>query len=305
MELVATAVGLVLPVSLALTVFANAMRAEKEDLLFFLHHRRLLLVSLLSIFVLAPVAAIATIEWIDIPLAVRVAIATMSVSIVPPLLPWKQLEASGNRHYGIGLTVIVAVLTIGFVPLQVDLLGRVSNHPYGVPAWEIARYVLLVVLVPTALGALAGSRWKSLADRVSLPLAHFAGIGMLVASLVVLAVALPDFPRVLSLHTVGAIVIFNLATLAVGHLLGGPQRDRAVVLAMSTASRHPALALAIAAVNYPGEKYTAAILLCVIVNMLVTMPYLRWQAKRAGQPGANAITLVSNPDLSEGDGDNR
>ncbi len=277
-------VGLVLTITLALTVFANAMRAGKEDLLYFLHEKRLLLVSLLSIFVLSPVAAISVVEWIDLPLVIRVAIATMSISIIPPLLPWKQLEARGNRHYGIGLTLIVAVLTIGFVPLQVDLLGRVSHHPYGVPAWEIARYVLLVVLVPTALGVLVGARWSRMAERVSIPLAHFAGLGMLVASLIVLAVAIRDFPHILSFHAVGAIVIFNLATLGVGHLLGGPQRDREAVLAMSTASRHPALALAIAAVNFPGEKYTAAIMLCVIVNMLVTMPYLRWQARQPAVP---------------------
>lgn len=286
MELVTTAVGLVLTATLALTVFANAMRVEKEDLLFFFHDGRLLLISLLSIFVLAPVAAIAVIEWIDIPLVVRVAIATMSISIIPPLLPWKQLEASGDRHYGIGLTLIVAVLTVGFVPLQADLLGRVSHHPYGIPAWEIARYVLTVVLVPTAFGALVGARFKGFARRTAVPLAHFAGLGMLVASVIVLLVSLRDFPRILSLHAVAAMVLFNLAALGVGHLLGGPQRDRAVVLAMSTASRHPALALAIAAVNFPGEKYTAAIMLCVVVNMMITAPYLRWQSQVARQATA-------------------
>ena len=288
MELVATAVGLLLTVTLALTVFANAMRVEKEDLLFFVHDQRLLLISLLSIFVLAPVVAISVIEWIDIPLVIRVAIATMSISIIPPLLPWKQLEASGNRHYGIGLTLIVAVLTIGFVPLQADLLGRVSHHPYGIPAWEIARYVLAVVLVPTILGTLVGARFKGFARRVAVPLAHFAGLGMLAASAIVLVVSLRDFPHVLSVHAVLAMVLFNLGALGVGHLLGGPQRDRAVVLAVSSASRHPALALAIAAVNFPGEKYTAAVMLCVIVNMMVTAPYLRWQAGKVAASLASA-----------------
>ncbi|MDQ2621913.1 MAG: hypothetical protein M3Y45_02610 [Actinomycetota bacterium] len=280
MELVATAVGLVLTISLALSVLANGMRVGKEDLLFFLHDKRLLLISLLSIFVLSPVAAIAVIEWIDIPLVIRVAIATMSASIISPLLPWKQLEASGDRHYGVGLTLIVAVLAVGFVPLQVDLLGRVSHHPYGVPAWEIARYVLAVVVLPTALGVLIGYFWKGFVRRVAIPLARFSGLGMLVASVIVLAISLRDFPHILSFHAVMAMVLFNLATLGVGHLLGGPQRERAVVLGVSTASRHPALALAIAAVNYPGEKYTAAVLLCVIVNMAVTAPYLRWHAKK-------------------------
>jgi len=295
-ELLSETVGLVLTVTLALTVFANAMQVEKEDLLFFTQDKRLLLISLLSIFVLAPTVAIAVIEWMDIPLVARVAIMTMSISIIPPLLPWKQLERSGNRHYGIGLTLIVAVLTVAFVPLQADLLGRVSHHPYGVPAWDIAQYVLVVVLVPTALGIWIGSQFKDFADRTAMPLARFAGLGMLVASLLVLLFAVRDFPHILTVRTVLAMVLFNLGALGIGHLLGGPQRDRAVVLAVSSASRHPALAVSVAAVNYPSEKYTAAIMLCVIVNMLVTAPYLRWQADRRDahfEPAAEAVNVTS------------
>lgn len=280
MELVLTIVEFVLGASLALTVFAYAMKAEKEDFLFFLDERRLLLISLLSIFVLAPVVAIAVIEWIDIPITARVAIATMSISIIPPLLPWKQLQAKGDRHYGVGLTLIVAVLAVFFVPLQADLLGRVSNHPYGVPPGEIASYVILVVVLPTIAGIAAGAKWKSFRNRVSEPLAHFAGTATLVAVAIVLLASIEDIPDVIGTRTVLAMVLFNLGALGIGHLLGGPQPDRAVVLGLSSASRHPALALTIASVNYPSERFTAAVMLCVAVNMAVTAPYLRWQAKK-------------------------
>lgn len=272
-----------LSASLALTIFAYSMQADKEDFLFFVRERRLLLISLLSVFALAPMVAIAVIYWIEPPLIVRVAIAAMSISILPPLLPWKQLEAKGDRHYAIGLTLIVAIFAIAFVPAQADLLGRVSHNPYGVPPGEIAGYVGVIVLIPTILGMSIAYRWKAFSLKVSIPLARITGIGTLIAVAVVLLSTAKDIPDVIGTKTILAMLLFNLFALGIGHLLGGPNPDRAVVLGISSACRHPAVALTIASVNYPGEKFTAAVMLCVAVNMLVTTPYLRWQVKKYEQ----------------------
>lgn len=279
MELIHTAVELVLSLSLMVTLFAYAMKADKDDFLFFRSEYRLLFISLISIFVLAPVIAIALYEWIEPPLAVRVAIASMSISIIPPLLPWKQLKTKGNSQYAIGLTLIVACLAILVVPAAADLLGRVSNHPYHVPPGEIAGYVLQIVLLPTVLGFVVGHRWNHIAERFGAPLARIAGIALLIATVVILASTLPDFPSLLEGKTLLTLVLFNVIALAVGHLLGGPAPTRSVVLALSTSARHPAIALTVASITYPGEKVTAAVMLCVLINMLLTTPYLRWQAK--------------------------
>ena len=283
MELVQTAVEFVLGASLALTVFAYSMRARRSDFLFFLTERRLLLISLLSIFSLSPMVAIAVIEWVEPPLVVRVAIASMSISIIPPLLPWKQLKDKGDRNYAVGLTLVVSVLAVGVVPATADLLGRVSNHPYGVPPWEIASYVLTIVLLPTALGIAFGYRFKGLSNRIAEPLARVAGTGTLVAVAAVLVSVARDIPDVIGTRTLIAFFLFNLIALGIGHLLGGPNPERAVVLGLSSASRHPAVAITIASVNYPGERFTAAVMLCVAVNMAITTPYLRWQMKQREQ----------------------
>lgn len=284
MELIHTAVELVLSVSLMVTLFAYGMRADKDDFLFFRSEYRLLFISLISIFVLAPVIAIALYEWLDPPLAVRVAIASMSISIIPPLLPWKQLQKKGNSQYAIGLTMIVACLAILVVPAAADLLGRVSNHPYEVPPGEIAGYVLEIVLLPTILGFAVGNRWSGFAERFSAPLARLAGIALLISTVVILATTLPDFPSLIEFRTLLTLVLFNVIALGVGHLLGGPTPAHSVVLALSTSARHPAIALTVASITYPGERVTAAVMLCVMINMLLTTPYLRWQAKKHVEP---------------------
>jgi BASS family bile acid:Na+ symporter len=86
-------------------------------------------------------------------------------------------------------------------------------------------------------------------------------------------------------RSVLAIVMFTVAGLAIGHLLGGPNHDHSVVLALSTACRHPAIALAIAAANFPGQRFVAILLLCLIVNAIAGVPYLIWQRR----PPARAV----------------
>ena len=67
-----------------------------------------------------------------------------------------------------------------------------------------------------------------------------------------------------------AIVIFNVAGLAIGHVLGGPNRDHSIVLALATACRHPAIALSLAAANFPDQRFGATILLYLIVSAIVS-----------------------------------
>lgn len=293
MELVQTAIELLISISLAATIFAYSTRASKEDFLWFRNEQRLLLISLLSIFALTPMVAIAVIFWIDPPLVVRVAIASMSVSIIPPLLPWKQIQSKGDRHYAIGLTLIVAIVAIGVVPASVDLLGQVSHHPYDVAPAEIAQYVFVIVVLPTLLGMAFAHQWKDLAERISIPLAKIAGIGTLVAILAVLLSAIGEMPAVIGTRSLFAILVFNLVALGIGHLLGGPEPDRAVVLGLTSASRHPAVAISIASVAFPGEKFTAAVMLCVAVNMVITTVYLRWQSRKYDErnPGTDPATM--------------
>jgi BASS family bile acid:Na+ symporter len=81
--------------------------------------------------------------------------------------------------------------------------------------------------------------------------------------------------------TLLAMVLLVLVGLAAGHLLGGPDPEDRTVLALSTATRHPAIAIAIAHANFPDQKLApAAVLLYVVVSVIAGMPYLKWAKRR-------------------------
>jgi BASS family bile acid:Na+ symporter len=81
-------------------------------------------------------------------------------------------------------------------------------------------------------------------------------------------------------------VAFVAIGLAVGDFLGGPNPEDSIVLALSTACRHPAIALSVAAANFPEEQFAGPILLYLIVNTIVGLAYLKWRQPAAAPVAA-------------------
>jgi BASS family bile acid:Na+ symporter len=64
--------------------------------------------------------------------------------------------------------------------------------------------------------------------------------------------------------------------------MGGPDPGDRSVLALSTASRHPAVALAVTlAAGAESKPELAAILLYLIVATVISIPYVAWHHKQS------------------------
>jgi BASS family bile acid:Na+ symporter len=94
-------------------------------------------------------------------------------------------------------------------------------------------------------------------------------------------VAWPKLAAQVGDFTIVAIVLLTVCGLLVGHALGGPDPGDRTVLALSTATRHPGVAVAVARASAPDDPtVVAAVFLAFLVGMLVTVPYVKWR-KRA------------------------
>ena len=122
----------------------------------------------------------------------------------------------------------------------------------------------------------------AVAARIAKPVDLVAKVLLLGGVLALLAGTYRSLLALVGNGTLAAMAGFVVAGLAVGHLLGGPAADHRIVLAIATASRHPAIALTVAKVNFPDEpNLGATILLYLLVNAIVGIPYQKWQQRRA------------------------
>jgi bile acid:Na+ symporter, BASS family len=273
--------GLALKASIMLTLFGFGLHATREDILYLLRRPRMLMRSLMAMFVVMPLFAILMTTLVSFNRAVVIALIALSISPVPPLLPRKATKSGGHAAYGLGLMVTAASFSIVFVPLAVYLIGKYFNRPFAMGPGAVAELIVLSVLAPLAAGIVFRKVAPTTAKRIADPLARIAGVVLLIGVLCILAVSLPAIWALVGDGTIAAFVAFAIVGLTAGHFFGGPRSGERVTLALSTASRHPALALAIAGVNIPEERHVIhAVLLYIVVSALITIPYVAWQRKR-------------------------
>jgi BASS family bile acid:Na+ symporter len=274
-------VVLVLQASIFSTVFGFGLKATPDDLLYVVRRPGLLARSLLAVFVVMPVVAVMLAQLFNFAQTVRLVLVALAVSPLPPILPKKESKAGGYTPFGLGLMAVFALLAIVAVPASVELLGRFLGRQLE-PAWPtMARAVLMSTLLPLAAGMIVRAALPAFADRLEKIVTPVGKVLLPVGVLALVAGALPQIWALIGNGNVLAIVIFTVAGLAIGHILGGPNPDHSVVLALSTACRHPAIALSLAAANFPDQRFGATILLYLLVSGIVAIPYLAWQERQS------------------------
>ncbi|WP_158602067.1 bile acid:sodium symporter family protein [Pararobbsia silviterrae] len=266
------------------TVFTYGLRTTRNDLAYVFARPGLLLRSFLAMFVLVPLAVGACVYLLDLPQPTAVVLAALSISPIPPLLPKKQSRGDAPEPYGLGLLVVLALSSILTVPLSMTAFTAVFAQSFTMSPIAIVKVVLKMIIVPLAAGLLVSKVLPDLGRRLHAPLRLVAAVLLLAGIAILLAGTWRAVWAAVGQWTVLAIAVFVLFGLVVGHVLGGPDPRHASVLALATASRHPAIALAIASDNYPGEQFAPTLILYLILCTVLVMPYVKWQQRRVPLP---------------------
>jgi BASS family bile acid:Na+ symporter len=272
---------LALQVAIFATVFGFGLQAKRDDLTYILRRPRLLLRSLLAMFVLMPVVVVILVKALELRMPVEVVLVVLAISPIPPLLPNKEMKAGGLPSYGLGLMLLFGLVAIALTPLLVEVMARVFDRPVTMSPGAIARIVVVMILAPLVAGMIV----RALLPRVAISLrsaVRWAANGLLVLG--VLAVLAGSWSAIWAATgggTLIAMLAFVVVGLVVGHVLGGPDPEHAAVLALSTACRHPAIAFAVASANYPNEHFGGIILVYLIASAIAALPYVKWQRQRA------------------------
>lgn len=277
---------LALQVSIIATVFAFGLNTTVARLAALLRQPGLIARSIFSMFVVMPLVAIALIRWFDLPATVDVVLLALSVSPVPPLLPRREGKSGGDVYVGVGLMAILAVASLAAVPAIVAILQRVFGGEFTLPVAAMTGLVLKTVLVPLAAGMGLRAAAPEFAARLETLATTVAKVLLPVAALLLMIGSASAIWDAVGMASVFGLSVFVVAGLTVGHVLGGPEPDQSVVLALSTACRHPAIALTIAATNAPHQPIGGTVILYLFLNLLLAIPYVRWLKATARLHGA-------------------
>jgi predicted Na+-dependent transporter len=233
--------------------------------------------SLLAMYVVVPLLAIAMGRVLELPRGTETALVVLAVCAGAPLLPRKLLKLGGDPAYVLSLAVTTSLLAIFTVPLSLRALSGVLPFDTALSPAPVAWAILKSFLVPFGAGMLVRAFMPRVAEQAAEPLLKAAGaalgittVVMLVASWrLVAAVGLPSFI---------AFAGFVAGCLATGHLLGGPVAEHRSALAVTCATRHVGLALLVGA-SVRGPATLSLVAGYLVATALVCIPYIRWRRK--------------------------
>ena len=278
----ATLIPLFIKISVLLIVFGLGLEASWKNAFYLFHKPSLLLRSLLAMNLILPLVVGTMVAVFPFHPSVEIALITLAVSPIPPILPKKQYKVGGDASYVIGLLVAISLFSIVITPAAMEILGWAFAKEAYVSPLVVAKLVLLTVLVPLGIGLSVRALAPGAAAKMVKPVSRLGLLMLVVGILPILFKAWPVLISLVGDWSILAIVGFVLVGLAAGHLLGGPNPGDRSTLALSAAIRHPGVAMAVAAAVFPEEKkhIMAAILLYLLVSAVVALPYLSWCRKR-------------------------
>jgi bile acid:Na+ symporter, BASS family len=280
MELLAKAVPVALFVFVVSSMLAVGLSLTVGQILVPLRNTRLVILSLVANFVLMPLAAllIARVLRLDQPLAV--ALLLLGAAAGAPFLPKLAGVAKGNLAFAVGLMVLLMVLTVGYMPLVMPLLLEgVSVDPT-----QIARSLVMLMLLPLVVGLVVRARYAVVAGRVAPVLNKVSTLSLAIMVVLMLVTNIRSIIDLYGTRGVLASVVFLLVGFGLGWLLGGPARDTRSVLALGTAQRNIAAALVVGGQNFDEPQVVVMVVVVAIVGLLVLMPL----GRRLAAPGVNA-----------------
>src|SRR5580698_3402576 len=158
--------GLVLQVSIMLTVLGLGLTATQQDATYLLRRPKLLARAVISMNVAMPIIAALIATTFALPLEVKVALVALAVSPVPPIIQKKQITAGGRQEYVVGLLVAMSILAIVLVPLTVFILDQVFDRSATIGPAAVAKIMLMTVLAPLIVGLLI-RHWFPACEKAS------------------------------------------------------------------------------------------------------------------------------------------
>ena len=274
----------VILIILQATLFISALNlgfgATRFELSYLFRRPWLFTRTFLAMYVVVPVVTAVILILVPLPVGVKTALILLSISPIAITLPFKMEAMGANPAYAYSLLIGMSLISVATVPVSLAILTALPfSHDASVPPIEVVKIIAKTILIPLILGAIVRRFAPRLAERLSKPINAVIGKVTIIALLALLVLNLNG---IMEAGVLSFIVIFVLAaaSLAAGHLLGGPAFGDRVALALAASSRQMAIATLIAAINFPAAVTIDVIVIYLIVSILATIPYTKWCKKQ-------------------------
>jgi BASS family bile acid:Na+ symporter len=276
MELLSRAASLAMLCFVISSMLAMGAGLTLSQIIEPLRDRRLVLLALLANFIVMPLGAIALAKVLMLDEPLRVGLLLLGCAAGAPFLPKLVQVAKGNLAFAVGAMVLLMVVTVGYLPIVLPLL----LPGVTVDSWQIARSLVLLMLLPLAAGLMLKSYQEGWATKAKHVLDWISNVSLVLFILLIVAANLDKVLDVFGTRGILAALLFVVLGCATGWLLGGPGDETKRVLALGTGQRNIAAAIVIASGSFSDPRVVVMVIVVAIIGLIVLMLLSRFLGKR-------------------------
>ena len=164
--------------------------------------------------------------------------------------------------------LLLVGVTILFMPVAVPIIFPGES----VSSWDIAKSLILIMLVPLVLALLVNARFPHVAARIQPFAAKFTNISVLV---LIIAMAFLYTKIIISnLSILPIVILFFVGAAAIGYVTGGKNSKARFALAVGTGLRNPPVAILVASQICPDQPLAATVpLFVMIIGAAILFPW--------------------------------
>jgi predicted Na+-dependent transporter len=266
------------------SMLAMSLSLSFEQMTQPLKNARLVIVALLANFVLVPLLAFVITKVIPLEESLQIGVILLGTAAGAPFIPKLVQGAKGNVAYAVGLMFLIMVVTIFYLPFILPLLlPGVEVNP-----WDIAKSLIVTMLIPLVIGMLIKSHSPDVADHWAPVMQKISSLSILILLVVGLGLNISNILSFIGTLGIGAMVLLIVGALAIGMLLSGRDPGVRSAMGLSTANRNGAAALLVATQNFSGTDTLPFVLVGTVLMLLILLPI----AKRMGARSQAAAVPV-------------
>lgn len=235
---------------------------------------------LLANFVLVPLVAYLLTRIIPLDPSLAIGLILLATVAGAPFLPKLAEISKGNIPLSVGLMVLLMVVTVFYAPIVLPLLlPGVQVNPL-----EIARSLIILMLIPLAIGLFIHARYESIAESLQPYMAQASSTTLLMVFVLMLVLNIQSVVNTVGSGALLAALLLIAASLGIGYVLGGQLRDIKLVSGLGTAQRNVAAAMVVATGNFSNDpKVLTMILIGLLLMLVILMPLAGEIGRRASR----------------------
>ncbi|MES2919997.1 MAG: bile acid:sodium symporter [Verrucomicrobiota bacterium] len=238
---------------------------------------KLVVVAVTANFILTPLLAVGIARLLRLDEPIALGLLLLGLAAGAPFMPTVVGMAKGDQALAVGLMVLLMVGTTISLPVALPLLVTGVR----VNTWEIARFLLQLMLAPLAAGLVVKAFAESAAAQLRPVLERVSNLALLVLVVLIVAVHFQGVLRIFGSGAILAAMLFTVLSSLTGWLLGGSNAALRTALGLGTGLRNIPAALIVGVQNFKDPNVPVMIVVTTLTGIFILLPAARMIGKRA------------------------